>query len=64
VTANELLDLLEMIPDEDKKRSVMIEVETDVFVNFRRIRYDQYPFLILSGRPDSFDEALEKAVVD
>jgi hypothetical protein len=64
MTANELIQILQMIPEKDRQRAIMLETEHEIYFNLQRVRYDNHRFLILTMFPDPFQEALHRAGVD
>lgn len=64
MNANELIEILKMIPDADRQRPIMLETEHEIYFNLQRVRYDNHRYLILTMFPDPFQEALRKAGVD
>jgi hypothetical protein len=64
MNVNELIAILQVLPEEDRQRAIMLETEHDIFFNLQRVRYDNHRFLILTMYPDPFEEALRKAGVD
>lgn len=62
--ANWLIDFLQRLPEEERKKPIMLEVERGIFLNLRMTTSDtRMKWITLSVFPDPFEEALKKAGV-
>lgn len=59
----ELIEILQMLPEAEKQKVAMVEVEREVYFNLQQVRYQNGNFVVLSMFPDPFEEALRKAGV-
>lgn len=63
MNVKELIEILQVLPEAEKQKAVMLEVEREVFFNLHQVRYDNGKFVALSMFPDPFVDALKKAGV-
>jgi hypothetical protein len=60
----ELIAILEILPEDEKQKVVMVEVEREIFFNLQQVKYKNGKFVILSMFPDPFVDALKKAGIE
>lgn len=60
----ELIEILQLLPEEEKQKVAMVEVEREIYFNLQRVKYMNGNFVVLSMFPDPFEDALKKAGVE
>jgi hypothetical protein len=60
----ELIAILEILPEVEKQKIVMVEVEREIYFNLQQVKYKNGKFVILSMFPDPFVDALKKAGIE
>lgn len=63
MNVHELIAILEILPDVEKQKQVMLEVEREIYFNIRNVKYQNGKFVAISMFPDPFEEELKKAGV-
>jgi len=64
MNVNELIALLRVLPESEKRKPVLVELEKDILVDLKDIRYQDGRWVILSVFPAPFLEALWKAGIE
>lgn len=62
MNVNELIALLETLPEIEKQKAITLETEHGIFFNLSTVRYDNPHFVVFSMYPDPFEEALKQVI--
>lgn len=64
MNVNELIALLRVLPENEKRRPVMVEIEKGIVVDVKDVKYQNGRWVIISVESTPFVDALKRAGIE